>query len=81
LISASFERKLTRGERLAVKLHVLCCWSCRRFRRQILFLREAIRRRKVDWTLDVPLSAPTLSPEARQRIRQALARGMSDDSL
>ena len=81
LVSASLERELTRGERVAMKLHGLGCWSCRRLRRQILFLREALRRRKADWTLDASLSAPTLSPEARQRIRQVLARGISDDSL
>ena len=81
LVSASLERELTRGERLAVKLHALCCWSCRRFRRQILFFREAADRLKADSTSGEPFANISLAPDARQRISAALARGGADESV
>lgn len=79
LVSESLDRELPAGERWAVRLHALCCWSCRRYRRQILFLRDAIRRRAIDIGAAAPPAGPTLSPEARQRIQQALARHDSQE--
>lgn len=45
LLSAAMDRPLTRGERLALRLHTLLCTGCRNYRRQIAFLRRACRRR------------------------------------
>ena len=39
LVSDSLDRKLRWSERWAVRLHVLICWSCRRFKQQLLLLR------------------------------------------
>ena len=81
LVSESLDRELPRSDRLAVKLHALCCRSCRGFRRQMLFLREAIRRRAAATTTDALVGGPSLTPEARERIIQALTRNQSEDSL
>jgi len=73
LVSESLDRDLTLGERIAVRAHQLLCWSCRRFRKQILFVREAIRYQEEHWQEGTTASPHSLSPEARERIKQALA--------
>ncbi len=74
LISASFDRELTRSERAAVGLHAFVCRFCRRYRRQIKFLRDAVRNRSTE-LLSAAESrgvGEKLSPDARERIRSAL---------
>ena len=44
LLSQSQERPLGRGERLAVMLHLAICRGCSNFRRQLVFMRTAVRR-------------------------------------
>jgi hypothetical protein len=44
LMSAAMDRRLSLGERLALRLHLLICLGCRRFQSQMDFLREACRR-------------------------------------
>ena len=43
LLSQSQERRLGPGERLAVTLHLAICKGCTNFRRQLEFLRTAVR--------------------------------------
>ena len=74
LVSESLERELPAGQRWAVRLHALSCRSCRRFRRQILFLRDAVRRGGRGLGVDSLSAGESLSPAARDRIRQFLAR-------
>ncbi len=76
LVADSMDRRLTRAERWAVRLHALGCWSCRRFKRQVAFLREAARRRAAEGEPDADRrtqrASDTLSPEARRRIEASL---------
>lgn len=44
LMSQSLDRKLTLGERMALKVHQTVCRPCRNCRRQLKFLRESARR-------------------------------------
>ncbi len=41
LVSESLDRPLRRAERVALFLHGIGCWSCRRLKRQLAFLRSA----------------------------------------
>lgn len=41
LLSAAQDRPLGRGERIALKLHLLMCKGCTNYRRQMDFLRTA----------------------------------------
>lgn len=63
LVSESLDRRLPLGERLAVRLHALCCRSCRRAGRQLRFLHEAMTRRaeqeNAGKTADLALSNET----------------------
>ncbi len=44
LLLAREDRTLGLGERLAVRVHILTCRACRRFERQTLLLRDALRQ-------------------------------------
>ncbi len=65
LVSEGLDRRLSWTERWGVRLHQVYCLGCRRFARQIVFLRRAARQLRSDD--DVRLSAG-----ARARIRRAL---------
>ena len=74
LLSKAMDADLPFRERFAYKLHVLYCTGCRRYRRQLLGLRTALRR-VADRLADVeaePGPGPQLSPAARKRIARAL---------
>ena len=44
LVSQGLDRKLGFGERLRLRVHLLICDACANFRRQLDFLRKAVRR-------------------------------------
>ena len=44
LISSGQDRTLAPVERWAVRLHLISCRSCRRFRKQVQYLQDAARR-------------------------------------
>jgi len=71
LVSERQERSLRFGERWGLRLHLWICVHCRRFEQQLRLLRMALRR-LARTEAAVSLSSG-LSPEARERIRQALA--------
>ena len=69
LQSAALDRKLTLLQRLGLRFHLVLCKWCRRYGKQIAFLRSATQR----YAQDDQLSPPqVLSPEARERIKQRL---------
>lgn len=73
LLSESMDHSLPLGKRVGVRLHLLVCKFCARYERQLLLIRETVRR--LVTTGDRPGESPreTLSAEARERIRKALA--------
>jgi hypothetical protein len=72
LQSEALDRPLSRAERLGLRLHVLLCSWCRRYGRQIRFLNSAIREHP-DAANEG--GSQTLSPEARERLRNSLRDG------
>lgn len=73
LISESLDRDLPRSQRWAVSLHLLYCKACRRCRRQMRFLQEAVRQCLTDPDASEQPSI-TLPPEARKRIERAITQ-------
>ncbi len=73
VVSQAHDRDLTRGERFALRTHFLYCTACRRYRRQIAALRQALRLHVKQVQHLEPGGPLALSPEARARISQALA--------
>ncbi len=71
-VSQDHDRDLTHGERFALRSHLLYCTGCRRYRRQIAVLRQALRLH-VKQIQHLESGGPlALPPEARARISKAL---------
>ena len=68
LASAPFDRDLTRLERVALQCHLTYCTACRRFVRQVEFLRCAVRRIEGVESL----TGPGLPDDVREQIKHAL---------
>jgi hypothetical protein len=68
LSSESLDHDLASADRLAWRLHLLICVSCRRYRRDILALRR-ISNQMAD---SVDRLGTTLPDDARERIKRAL---------
>ncbi len=69
LMSDSLDRRLAWSEQVALQGHMIVCRACRRAWRQMLILQRTMRK-----SLDIAEATgdEMLSPEARDRIRQAL---------
>ncbi len=68
MVSESLDRKLPLHQRMGIRIHLLMCKFCSRYRKQLLILREAMRLQE-KYVEDTKPS-PTLRPEARERIRR-----------
>ena len=64
------DRTLPLHHRMFIRIHILMCKYCARFRRQLLLLREAAR--KMDLSPEALDAAVGLSPEARERMKKAI---------
>ena len=74
LISESMDRSLPLGKRIGVRLHILICKFCARYERQLLQIRETVRRLvRTEETAGGTLGEP-LSEEAKVRISRSLLR-------
>ena len=71
LASDSLNRRLTLGERIALRTHLFMCEACRRFERQITFLHHAASRIEAAETA----GSLALSPSARDRINRGIRQG------
>ena len=69
-ISESMDRTLPLHHRMFIRIHILMCKYCLRFRRQLLMLRETAR--KIDLSPEAVDSALGLSQEAQDRMKKAI---------
>lgn len=79
LVSDGLERPLSRTERLALRLHLMVCHRCRKFRRNLKLLRTLLRGRTEQCLTDTG-APPTLAPDEKARILRTLTGGQSDES-
>ncbi len=70
LVSEDMDRPLPLGAKIKIHLHFLVCKWCERYRQQLIFIRSAMRQ-SPDKLMGQEPSAG-LSPEARERLKQAL---------
>ena len=73
LASRSLDQSLPLGRRIAMRLHLFACEGCRRYLEQLRFLRRATRRLSEDMDRGHP-HEETLSPEAKERMRDEIER-------
>jgi len=69
LQSEALDRKLPSRQRFGLRVHLLLCKWCRRYGKQITFLRNAAHEHPDEMAETVPQK---LSAEARDRIKQKL---------
>jgi hypothetical protein len=72
LISESMDTSLPIGKRLGVRVHLLMCKFCARYERQLLLIRETVRRFVATEEKSGGAPGETLSEEARERIKRSL---------
>lgn len=72
LLSEAMDRSLPLGKRIGVRLHLLVCAFCARYERQLLQIRETVRRLVGTEETAGGTFGETLSEEARERIRGSL---------
>jgi hypothetical protein len=72
LISASMDRPLTLGEKVALGFHFIRCSACRRYQQQLLLMRDWLRR-FADRLDEAAADADQPMPDdVRARVRDAL---------
>lgn len=69
LVSQSLDRRLSLGERIAVRVHLCICKYCRRFRQQLSAIRIGLQRMTASIEHDTDLHMPAAT---KARIAQAL---------
>jgi hypothetical protein len=72
LISESMDHSLPLGKRIGVRVHLLICRFCERYKRQLLLVRETARRIAAAEDRPGEPSGEILPEEAKVRIRQAI---------
>lgn len=70
LISESQERPLKRMEYWGLRIHLWMCDNCRRFERQMRFIRKALRL--LGKQIETGFHGPYLTSDAKDRIRVVL---------
>ena len=74
IISESMDRKLPFYQRMGIRVHLLMCKLCSRYRRQLFFLRKTIRL-QASSSEDIE-SAIVLPSGARERIKRSIRNAL-----
>lgn len=69
LVSQSLDRRLSLGERIAVRVHLCICKYCKRFRQQLLAMRKGLQRMTASIEQDTQIH---MSSETKARIAKVL---------
>jgi len=74
MVSESLDHKLPFHQRLGIRIHLLMCKFCSRYRKQLFFLRETLHL----YAEHNKSSEPSikLSSEARERIKRSISNFM-----
>ncbi|MEP6847354.1 MAG: hypothetical protein ABI999_00755 [Acidobacteriota bacterium] len=72
-LGESLDRKQSRRARITIKLHLLTCEYCRRYLKQIAFLKEATHSHGERAPAIDAFSSLALSDESKARMKQAMS--------
>ena len=75
LFSAALDRRLTRREKLRVKIHLFICSACFNYISNLRFMREVFQAQEKNFQNEK--LHVSLSPEAREKIKNALKSSRS----
>ncbi len=62
------DRKLPLHRRMGINIHLMMCYLCRRYKKQLLFLRSILQAEEQN----EEINGASLSPEAKEKIRKKL---------
>jgi hypothetical protein len=79
LESESLDRQLSPREKWALRVHVLLCGACRRFRSNLRFMQEMVTRMPVPMREALVASKLHLSSSRRTRIKTLLERAIAQE--
>lgn len=69
-VSQAMDGRLPFRHRMAIRIHLMMCRYCARFRRQLLLIRKMCRYEE-NGVMDAPVP-DALTPEVRERIKASL---------
>jgi predicted anti-sigma-YlaC factor YlaD len=72
LTSDALDRELSRSEQWALRLHLLVCHACRRFKEQLDLMRALLAKSPDSLDRSMSEQLPQLSADRRQHIKQLL---------
>jgi hypothetical protein len=72
LTSDALDRELSRGERWALRLHLLVCRGCRRLKQQLDLVRDLLHRPANSLHRSMGGQLPQLSADRKEHIKQLL---------
>ena len=71
LVSESMDHNLSPGRRLGMKIHLLMCSHCSRYKKQLNFIRRLINNNP---SLIADSSPPNMDESAKKRLRQIISK-------
>lgn len=77
VISESFERPLSFGERAGLRFHMLICGTCRRFRKLQYKIHSAVKEHGTGASQDSD-EAPVLPEDSKSRINIAIRKAIEE---
>lgn len=80
VVSESFERPLSFGERTILRIHLVLCGTCRKFRKLQNKIHSAVKKHGADVPegADSPDDTPVLPDDSRSRIRIAIQKATEE---
>ena len=70
LASKAMDSKLTLGEKISLRMHLLACGFCREFEKQLISIRSILQTRSGEIPTDP--AEPKLSQDARERLQKSI---------
>ncbi len=80
-ISESMDHPISLRDRFRIRVHILFCVFCNRYRRQLLAIRDMLKTKRDEIETTDIAGGPVLSADAKERIRQSLHQSTDNDSF
>lgn len=73
-ISESMDHPISLRDRFRIRFHILFCAFCKRYRRQLLAIRNMLEKNRGRLEDEDVADTPVLSPDAKERIKDSLRK-------
>jgi len=73
-ISESMDHPISFRDRFRIRFHILFCAFCKRYRRQLMAIRDMLEKNRGRLEDEDATDTPVLSPDAKERIKHSLRK-------